>query len=77
MLWKHWAWQGVRAFVQRNRSPGHVDACVRAIDYVAVADAFGVSWPQTPRKINALLVRFGDEDPTAVATILANIEQRK
>ncbi|WP_415976160.1 hypothetical protein [Rhodococcus sp. 077-4] len=66
LILDRWRWRVVRDFLVRNRFPPALSAEERADDYVAVAEAFGLVWPGDPRRIDALLIGFGDPDPDAV-----------
>ncbi|OZD06564.1 hypothetical protein CH275_10145 [Rhodococcus sp. 06-235-1A] len=70
-----WEWRGVRAFVARNREPGALDAWARAQDYLAVADAFGLSWPTSFDTVCRRLRRLGDENPHTVAEYIMLAQQ--
>jgi hypothetical protein len=63
----------MRDFVVRNRFLPALSAEQRADDYVGVADAFGLVWPQDPRRVRALLTNFGDPDPDAVLASMAPV----
>jgi EAL domain-containing protein (putative c-di-GMP-specific phosphodiesterase class I) len=74
LLVDRWRCQGVRQFVLRNRADADTKVEVRAHDYLAMAEAFGVSWPADERKIEELLHSIGDADPAQVsASIFRNI----
>lgn len=66
-MWDKRRWLGVRSFVLRNRQPGAPEAWVRAEDYLAVADAFGLSWPTTFESVCDRLRWLGDDDPHRAA----------
>lgn len=41
-----WRWRGMREFLRRNRLVGALSVEQRVNDYLAVADAFGLTWPR-------------------------------
>ncbi|OZD06532.1 hypothetical protein CH275_09955 [Rhodococcus sp. 06-235-1A] len=66
----HWRWRAVRDFVRRNRSARALDVEQRAADYVAVAEAFGLTWPQEEHRVHAVLRSFDDPDVAAVSAAM-------
>ncbi|MDZ7930529.1 hypothetical protein [Rhodococcus sp. NPDC076796] len=62
-----WRWRRMREFLRRNRIDGALSAAQRVNDYLAVADAFGLTWPQNETRLHALLLGFGESDPSAVS----------
>jgi hypothetical protein len=62
-----WRWRGMREFHRRNRIHSVLSAEQRVIDYLAVADAFGLTWPRDERRVRALLLGFGEPDLAVVS----------
>ncbi|MDZ7918268.1 MAG: hypothetical protein U5O16_41725 [Rhodococcus sp. (in: high G+C Gram-positive bacteria)] len=62
-----WRWRGMRDFDRRNRIHVALSSAQRVNDYVAVADAFGLTWPRDERRVRAILLGFGEPDPSAVS----------
>lgn len=57
----------MREFYRRNRIHGVLSAEQRVSDYLAVADAFGLTWPRDESRVHALLLGFGEPDISAVS----------
>ncbi|OZE19613.1 hypothetical protein CH256_25170 [Rhodococcus sp. 05-2254-6] len=62
-----WRWRAMREFLRRNRIDAALSVEQRVNDYLAVADAFGLTWPRDETRLHALLLGFGESDPSAVS----------
>ncbi|MEW1931943.1 hypothetical protein AB0362_07140 [Rhodococcus sp. NPDC079359] len=65
-----WRWREMREFLRRNRIDGALSVEQRVSDYLAVADAFGLTWPRDESRLHALLLGFGESDPSAASRLV-------
>ncbi len=62
-----WRWRSMREFLRRNRIDGALSVEERVNEYLAVADAFGLTWPRDETRLHALLLGFGESDLAVVS----------
>lgn len=60
-------WRAMREFLRRNRIDAALSVEQRVNDCLAVADAFGLTWPGDETRLHALLLGFDESDPSAVS----------
>lgn len=65
-----WRWRSMREFLRRNRIVGTLSVEQRVNDCLAVADAFGLTWPRDESRLHALLLGFGESDPSAASRLI-------